>query len=54
MNTTASVRRKETAGTWYGASTLWMCRRSLAMITPMIWIQTDGLMRFFHKPLRAQ
>jgi hypothetical protein len=53
MNTTASVKRKEAAaGNRYGASMLWMYRRSLATTTPTIWIQTDGLAmtkRFFHR-----
>lgn len=53
MNTTASARRKAAAGSWCGASTLWMYRRNLAMIAPMIWIRIDGLLRFFHMPLRT-
>lgn len=57
MTTTASVKRKEaTADHRYGANTLWMFRRSLAMTVPMTWIQTDDpgvSVRFYHKPLRA-
>uniref|UniRef100_A0A8C8Y423 Solute carrier family 7 member 6 opposite strand n=1 Tax=Panthera leo TaxID=9689 RepID=A0A8C8Y423_PANLE len=54
MNTTASVKRKEAAADHRcGANTLWMCRRNLAMIVPMTWIQTDDPMRFYHRPLRA-
>lgn len=56
MNTTASVMRREAAGDWCGANTLWMYKRSLAMTAPMIWIQIDGLLvsvRFFHRPLSS-
>lgn len=57
MITTASVKKKETTAAHRdGANTLWMCRRSLATMAPMTWIQTDDLviaMRFYHKPLRV-
>ncbi|XP_054566160.1 probable RNA polymerase II nuclear localization protein SLC7A6OS isoform X3 [Eptesicus fuscus] len=57
MNTTASVKRKEAvADHRWGANTLWMCRRSLAMTALVTWTRTKDsvtTMRFYHRPLRA-